>query len=74
MKRGRARRLTPAERRSILFVAAFLLVAIALGTWIHLSQNDLVPPAKGAVGYGQDLRTLRRDDAPSRRRRESSRR
>jgi uncharacterized membrane protein len=56
MKRKKDRPLTPAERRSFLFVGAILLAGIGLGVWIHLSQHEFVPPSEIAVRSREDLR------------------
>lgn len=58
MKRNRDRPLTPAERRSLFFVCVFLLAAIGLGLWMHLSQHEIVPPSDIAARTGEDLRIL----------------
>lgn len=61
MNRRKERRLTPAERRSLLLVAAFLLAAIGLPTSIHLGQHEIVPPQEIITRSGQDLRVLLAD-------------
>ncbi len=67
MKRGKERRLTPQERRSLLLVTTFLLAAVGLGTWLHLSQHEILPAKEFAARAGQDLRVpladLRSDKA-----------
>lgn len=55
MSRKKDRPLTPAERRSFLFVGATLLAGIGLGVWPHLSQHEFVPPREIAVRSGEDL-------------------
>lgn len=56
MKRQKERRLTPAERRSMLLLSAFLLTAIGSGLWLHLGQHEIIPPKEITARSGQDLR------------------
>ena len=56
MKRKKDRPLTPAERRSLFLLSAFLLAAIGLGLWLNLSQHEIVPASEILVRSGQDLR------------------
>ena len=64
MKRRKERQVSPAERRWLLFVAVFLLTAIALGIWIQLSQHEIVPPKDIVVRSGEDLRVPLADLSP----------
>ena len=56
MKRKKDRPLTQGERRSLFFLSTFLLAAIGLGVWLHLSQHEIVPASEILVRSGQDLR------------------
>ncbi len=56
MKRKKDRPLTPAERRSLYFLTAFLLAVFGVGWWLMGRQFEIVPPSEIAVRSGEDLR------------------
>jgi uncharacterized membrane protein len=56
MKRRRERSLAPAERRSLLLVAAFLTAFGAMAIWFQVSSHEWGPAREIPLPAGADLR------------------